>query len=103
MGNETYRKCPKCSTMNLNRDYCVQCGTLINAGMRREQEREARASQKAEEGKLKRPSVTVVFFKKMREHPNLFIRIFGKVLYSVWALAAMIGAFLAFIFSYLSV
>lgn len=89
--------------MNLNRDYCKQCGTIINVNLRREHERQARASQKEEEKKLEKPSATVLFFKNMREHNNMFIRVLGKILYSVWALVAMISAFLAFIFSYLSV
>ncbi len=103
MGEKRYRRCTKCNTMNLNRDYCEQCGTLINVNLRRKLEREARATKKEEERKLEKPSATVLFFKKMREHPNLFIRILGKILYSVWVIVVAIGAFLAFIFSYLSV
>ena len=89
--------------MNLNRDYCEQCGTIINVILQRKLEREAQAVKKEQARKLEKPRATVLFFKKMREHPNLFIRIFGKLLYSVWALVAMIAALLAFIFSYLTV
>lgn len=102
MAQETYRRCPECKHLNLNRDYCEQCGALININLRRKQEREKRAEKKEQEKQLEKPSAISQYFKKKIEHPNLFVRFPAKALYSVWVVVIAIGAFLAFIFSYLA-
>ncbi len=100
MGKVTYRKCPECDHLNLNSDYCEQCGALININLKRRLEHEKRVHEKEKERKLKNPNTISLYFKKMRKHPNLFIRMLAKALYSVWLVVMAIGAFIAFIFSY---
>jgi len=100
MAGETYRRCPECNHLNLNSDYCEQCGALININLRRMQEREKLAEDKEKEKQLEKPNAVSEYFKAKMQHPNLFIRIPAKALYSVWVVVMAIGAFLAFIFSY---
>lgn len=103
MAQETYRKCANCGHLNLNRDYCEQCGALININLRRKLKREKQAETKEEEKQLEKPNVVSQYLKEKREHPNWFVRLPAKALYSVWVVVLAIGAFLAFIFSYFAV
>ncbi len=100
MAQETYRRCPECNHLTLNSDYCEQCGALININLRRKQEREKLAETKEKETQLEKPSAITRYFRNKIEHPNLFVRIPAKAIYSVWVSVMAIGAFLAFIFSY---
>lgn len=102
MGKEIYRRCPKCNHLTLNSDYCENCGELINVNLKRKLESEERTLQKEKNKQQEKPNAVTQYFKKLIQHPNLFVRIPAKGLYSVWAVVMAIGAFLAFIFSYLA-
>ncbi|MDT7829883.1 hypothetical protein RQM65_14510 [Pricia sp. S334] len=102
MAKKTYRRCPECGHLNLNRDYCENCGELINTNLKRKREGEERTQQKEKERDEEKPNAVTQYFKKLIRHPNPIIRYPAKVFYSVWAVVMAIGAFLAFIFSYLA-
>lgn len=98
MGKVTYRRCQECDHLNLNSDHCEQCGALINIILKRRLEHEKRRQEK--ERKLKNPNTISLYFKKIRKHPNLIIRMLANAIYSVWLVVMAIGAFIALIFSY---
>ncbi|MCM4167292.1 hypothetical protein KCTC52924_02875 [Arenibacter antarcticus] len=102
MGKVAYRKCSNCGTVNLDSDYCENCGELININLKRKLAREALEVKKQEEKSAKKPNAVTVFFKKALEHPNLLIKIPAKVFYSIWVVVMSIGAFIAFLFSYIA-
>ena len=101
MSKTVYRKCPNCSHVNLNSDYCSECNTLINIKLRRKIEQEERQQKKVKEASEK-PNAVTQFFEKVLVHPNLVVRILARIFYSVWAAVIMIGTFLAFVFSYVA-
>ena len=100
MAGTSYRKCPNCSTMNLNSDYCTACGALINAKMQRELERKTRREAKEQEAVPQKPNAITEFFENAMQHPKLPVRLVAKFFYSIWAVIISIGTLLAFIFSY---
>lgn len=54
MANKTYRTCQNCGTVNLNRDYCKNCGEIININLKRKLEREQKAKEKTASEKVKK-------------------------------------------------
>ncbi|NKI27068.1 hypothetical protein HCG49_10885 [Arenibacter sp. 6A1] len=102
MSQISYRKCLECNTLNENSDYCQHCGAIINIVLKRKLESEEKAFQKLEQQKLEKPSAITTFLKGTLKHPNLIVRLVAKTLYSIWMLVMMIGAALAFVFSYIA-
>ena len=102
MGKEVYRRCSDCGTVNINTDHCDRCGGLVNINLKRKLERQHLAAKKKEEKNLQEPNAVALFFKKALNHPNLFIRILAKLIYSVWVVVMVVGTFIAFLFSYVA-
>ena len=100
--SDTYRKCPSCGTMNLNRDYCKSCGILINTNLKRTQERNARLEKQKETLRNKEPNKITLLFEKAKVHPNGFVRFTAKFFYSVWILLLVIGGLIAFAIAYIA-
>ena len=89
-------RCPKCGTINTNKDYCENCGFLINTHLRRELERRKKQEQKLREKEEKGPSKGARIAKTALEHPNFLIRYFSKTIYAIWAfIGLLIGALIA--------
>lgn len=101
MGNTTYRNCQSCGTSNQNRDYCKNCGAIININLKRKLEREARAQKKRDAAPQKKNKVTL-FFERAMNHSNPLIKWPMQLLYSVWLVVLAIGSFLALLFSYIA-
>lgn len=102
MGKVSYRKCSNCGTLNVNNDYCENCGQLINIQLQRKMAREALDEKVQKEKSEEKPNVVTVFFKKALAHPNLLIKIPAMIFYSIWVVVMSIGAFIAFLFSYIA-
>ncbi|MGY3794815.1 hypothetical protein [Aquimarina sp. 433] len=100
--SDVYRKCPNCGTLNLNKDYCKACGTLINTQVRRQQERAERLEQEQRADQNKKPHKITLFFENAKEHSNPFIKYTFRVLYSIWVVVLAIGSFIAFIIGYVA-
>ncbi len=100
--SDIYRKCPNCGTLNLNRDYCEECGTLINTTLKRKQERTQRLEKKAKAIKAKKPNKITLLFENAKEHNNVFIRYTARFFYSIWIVVLAIGSFLAFVIGYIA-
>ena len=103
MSDKVYRKCQNCGTLNLNKDYCEQCGALINKLLERKLEREKQEINKIRNTKeLNRNNKFFVFLQKAKTHPNILVRSIVKFLYSIWLLVIAIGSFLAFVMGYIA-
>ena len=88
--SKSYVKCLACNTINVDRDYCSNCGEIINIVLKRQLESENKIQEKVEEEKRKTPSRIDVFLKKGSTHPNGIIRALFQVIYSVWLFVAML-------------
>lgn len=102
MANETYRTCQNCGTVNLNRDYCKNCGEIININLKRKLEREQKAQEKATSKEVKKKNKITVFFENAKENDNLVIRYTARFFYSIWIIVLAIGSFLALVFGYIA-
>ena len=102
MANKTYRTCQNCGTVNLNRDYCKNCGEIININLKRKLEREQKAQEKAASKEVKKKNKVTLFFEDAKEHENLVIRYTARLFYSIWILVLAIGSFLALVFGYIA-
>jgi|SRR5690554_790843 len=94
-----YIICQKCKTENVNTDYCSNCGEIINTVLKRKKEQEAYRNKIDQEKRDKGPSKLQVIIKKLKNHPNIFIRTGFNILYSIGIaaslFAAVIGAIVA--------
>ena len=88
-------RCPNCGTMNINRDYCSNCGTLISNDIKREiKEKEVKQKEIDEViHELENPNLA----ERLKRSPNVFYRIIGWILYSVFTVVSAIGAAIAWV------
>lgn len=96
------RKCPYCGTENLNRDYCKNCGKLINTILKRKQEREKKILEKQKLQAKEKPNKITDFFEKAKVHKNPLIRFPAWFFYSIWFVILGVGSLLAFIITYIA-
>jgi transcription initiation factor TFIIIB Brf1 subunit/transcription initiation factor TFIIB len=99
---QSYRKCPNCGTVNLNRDYCKECGELINTILSRQLEQKKRLAEKKEAKAKQKRDAKPSFLKRAKKHPSPIVRLMARALYSVWILVLLIGGILALIFAYIA-
>ena len=92
--SKSYVKCLACNTKNVDRDYCSNCGEIINIVLKRQLESENKIQEKVEEEKSRTPSKIEVLLKKGTEHPNNVIRAFFQVIFSIWLFVAMLVGWL---------
>ncbi|CAM4084851.1 hypothetical protein FLAN108750_09400 [Flavobacterium antarcticum] len=99
--SKTYIKCLKCNTVNLNLDYCSNCGAILNIVLKRKLEREKRAEEKLELERLtEKPSTIEAFLRKGSKHSNIIIRLIFKLFYYIWFFfAIVIGGLIAAVIS----
>ena len=96
MSQKSYVKCLECGTLNLNLDYCEDCGSIININLKRQLERNKILQEQIEEQRLLGPSKVDKFFNDATEHPNTFVRGFSKFIYGIWLFIGMVvGAIIA--------
>ncbi len=96
MNQKSYVKCLECRKLNLNSDYCENCGAIININLKRQLEREKRVEKDVEAERLKGPSKVDKFLQSATEHPNIIVRFFSHLIYSIWIFLGMvIGAIIA--------
>ena len=90
MSQKSYVKCLECGTLNLNRDYCKNCGAIVNINLKRQLLREKKILEQNEVERIKGPSKIDKFFNDASEHPNTIVRGFSKFIYSVWLFLGMV-------------
>lgn len=83
MTSKVERKCEHCDTWNIgDHDNCKNCGKPIKP----EKIIESRADLREQKEAAKPLDKIDVQLKKLKEHPNLFVRILFKVVYSTWVI-----------------
>ena len=98
--SKSYIKCSECNTFNLNKEYCSNCGALLDLVLKRRLETEKKIQEKnnQEESLNKGPNRFEVFFDRGLEHSNIIIRTIFKVIYSIWLFfAVIIGGLIALV------
>ena len=98
--SKSYIKCSECNTFNLNKDYCSNCGALLDLVLKRRMETQKRIQEKKDQKEIANNGVNKfeVFFDKGLEHSNIIIRSLFKVVYSIWLFfAVIIGGLIALV------
>lgn len=90
--NTSYITCSECSTVNLNRDYCSNCGNLLDVVRKRQLEDEKKIHDKMvlQEKSKKEPNKIELFLENGGEHSNILVRFFFKVSYYIWIFFAFV-------------
>ena len=92
---KSYKKCPECGELNLNAEYCKNCGALIDLRKRRKLERKRKESQ--EKLNIESPNKLTLFFENAKNHKNILVRIFARFFYSIWILVIGVAGIAAMI------
>ena len=98
--SKSYIKCSDCNTFNLNKEYCTNCGALLDLVLKRRLETEKKLQEKKDQKDVlnKGANKFEVFFDKGLEHSNIIIRSLFKVVYSIWLFfAVIIGGLIALV------
>ena len=98
--DKSYITCLDCGTVNLNNEYCSNCGAILDVVLKRKLEREKKNQLKIErkEKTKKEPSKIELFLKNGAEHPNILIRILFQAVYSIWIFfAIVVGALISLV------
>lgn len=102
MPDEIYRSCTNCGTINLNRDYCENCGEIVNNVLKRNLERERQEKKRQALRKSEKKNGITLFFEKAVNSQNFLVRAVAKFFYSIWVIVIAIGSFLAFLLGYIA-
>ena len=92
-------KCSNCGTFNTNRDYCENCGALINPKLKREKSDQKRIDDREKEERNREKGQFELFIDRNRNHKNIIIRLFFQLIYGIWFIVMAIGAFIAWLFA----
>lgn len=97
MEQKTYIKCMDCNTVNVNSDYCKNCGALINIVLKRKLESEAMEEERVQlENERREQNKFLKFFDFGLTHPYFMVRIFFKMFHYIWLfLSLTIGGLIA--------
>ena len=98
--NKSYITCSECGTVNLNAEFCSNCGALLDVVARRKLERELESTRKTKlQASLKKgPSKIETFLKNGTEHSNVLIRLLFQGGYYIWLFFALVfGALISLI------
>lgn len=96
MSQKSYIKCLDCGTLNLNSDYCFDCGSIININLKRQLERAKKMEKEIELEQATEPNKVTKFLQHATEHPNTIVRGFSNFIYAIWIFMGMIvGAIIA--------
>ncbi|TYP96465.1 hypothetical protein C7447_10731 [Tenacibaculum adriaticum] len=95
MANKSYIKCPNCGVFNTDKEYCENCGELIS--YKKKQELRAQKVKEEELSDAIKDIENLNLPQRLKKHSNFFVRILGWILYSVWFVVSLIGAFLAWV------
>lgn len=83
------RKCPQCKTWNAYNNYCIKCNQPLDPKLIREL-----AETKRKEEYANRPLDQVdILHSKMKYSQLLIVRVFYRILYSIWVSFVAIMSF----------
>ena len=90
--NNYYITCSECGTVNLNSDYCKNCGNLLDVVRKRQLEDEKKIHDKMvlQEKSKKEPNKIKLFLQNGAEHSNILLRFFFHIGYYIWIFLAFV-------------
>lgn len=91
-------KCPNCGIYNTNVDYCTNCNTPLSSQKRHEQKLAKEEAERREQQRIKKEA-SPSFYERNKDHRFLIVRIFVKIVHSIWMGFVAIGMFIAWLFS----
>ncbi|MBU2926942.1 hypothetical protein [Winogradskyella psychrotolerans] len=89
-------KCPNCGLYNTNEDYCTNCNTLLSYKKRRELTFAQDKKERRERERIQKET-SPSFYEKHRDHRFLIVRVFVKIIHSIWMGFVAIGMFIAWL------
>ncbi len=97
MNVKTYIKCPNCGTNNVNVDYCIKCGQIINVLQSRLIARKKRENDRRQIRDANRINDKASWISRWRKHKNPFKKVTGNIIYVVYIVTISLAAFAAYI------
>jgi len=94
---KTYITCPACGTVNVNVDYCISCGQIINVIKRRTLERKQRENERMYLRQASSINKQPSWISRWRKDKNPLKKITGGIIYVVYIITISVAAFLAYI------
>lgn len=91
-------KCPNCGLYNTNEEYCTNCNTLLSYKKRRELAYEKSEKERRERERIQKEE-SPSFYEKHKDHRFLIVRVFVKVMHSIWMGFIAVGMFIAWVIS----
>ncbi len=87
MESKIERKCSNCGQWNVgNQELCQFCGAPISP----QKIIETREEKRVKEEKEKPLDKIDIYLKRLKGHPNLFVRILFQIVYSTWVVFMLI-------------
>ena len=93
MSNTRKIKCSNCGVFNTNREYCINCNSLISDAKKRQIKAAEVKQAQIDEVIYERENPG--FAERLKKHPNFIYRVVGWILYSAITIVSLIGAGLA--------
>ncbi|GGW56107.1 hypothetical protein DFQ11_101573 [Winogradskyella epiphytica] len=91
-------KCPNCGVYNTNVDYCTNCNTLLSPKKRRELAQAKQLEERRERERIQKEK-SPSFYERHKDHRFLIVRVFVKIIHSIWMGFMAIGMFIAWLVS----
>lgn len=88
--------CIQCGVYNKDREFCSECGAILNYQKRRELAFKKEQKARLERNRIEKES-NPSFFEKYETHHFLLVRVFIKIIKSIYTLIMVIGAFIAWL------
>ena len=101
MGGTVQIKCPNCGLFNTNADYCSNCGTLLSYKKRRELAHEAQKKKRLEREEIKQKTAPS-WIDSGKKSKNPIVRIGAHLMNSIVIVVMAIGAFIAWLFTFIA-
>jgi len=98
--NKSYITCLECGTVNLNNDYCSNCGAILDVVLKRrlESKKKVQVRTMQQEKTRKKPNKMELFLKNGAEHPNVVVQILFQLVYSIWIfIGVVIGGLISLV------
>ncbi len=94
---KTYITCPNCKTVNIDADYCSNCGEIINVSKKRVIERKTLEEKRAQLRRDKKQNTAPSWISQWRNDQNPIKKIAGNAIYFVYIITLSVAAFIAYI------
>ena len=101
MGGTVQIKCPNCGIYNTNADHCSNCGTLLSYKKRRELAHKAQ-EKKRKERQAAQKAASPSWIESGKNSKYLVVRLGAQFFNGIVVVVMAIGAFFAWLFTFLA-